>query len=110
MWGTASQSRTARPWWRATACTVQEGGGEFIPESIEAMQERDAVMQDDELLERLGEISSEVQDLVPDCIGISVAFLEDEMAVTMVATDPEIAVLDALQYLGDGPCVQAVRD
>jgi GAF domain-containing protein len=83
---------------------------EFIPESIEAMQERDAVMQDDELLERLGEISSEVQDLVPDCIGISVAFLEDEMAVTMVATDPEIAVLDALQYLGDGPCVQAVRD
>jgi GAF domain-containing protein len=28
--------------------------------------------------------------------------------VTLVATDPEIAMLDAMQYLGEGPCVAAV--
>jgi len=82
---------------------------EPIPESIEAMQERDAVMEDDDLLDRLLEVSTEVQALVPDCIGLSVAFLEDDLALTLVATAPEIAVLDAMQYLGDGPCREAVR-
>ena len=83
---------------------------EPIPESVEAMQERDPVIGDEHLLERLQEISSEVQVLVPDCIGLSVALLEDDLILTLVATAPEIAVLDALQYLGDGPCVEAVRE
>jgi len=83
---------------------------EPIPESVEAMQERDAVMEDDDLLERLQEISVKVQELVPDCIGLSIAVVEDGLALTLVATDPEIAVLDALQYLGDGPCREAVRE
>jgi GAF domain-containing protein len=83
---------------------------EPIPESIEAMQERDPVIEDDHLLERLQEISSDVQALVPDCIGLSVALLEDGLIVTLVATAAEIAVLDALQYLGDGPCIEAVRE
>jgi GAF domain-containing protein len=83
---------------------------EPIAESIEAMQERDAVMEDDGLLDRLRETSTQVQGLVPDCIGLSIAFLEDGLAITLVATEPEIAVLDALQYLGDGPCVAAVRE
>jgi GAF domain-containing protein len=83
---------------------------EPIPESVEAVQERDAVMEDDDLLDRLRQISVEVQELVPDCIGFSVAFLEDGLAVTLVATEPEIAVLDALQYLDDGPCREAVRE
>ena len=83
---------------------------EPIPESIEAMAERDAVLEDDGLLERLRSISVRVQDLVPDCIGMSVAMLEDELVVTLVATDAEIAVLDSMQYLADGPCLEAVRE
>jgi GAF domain-containing protein len=82
---------------------------EPIPESIEAMQERDAVMEDDDLLERLQEISSEVQQLVPDCIGLSLALVADDLVVTLVATDVEVALFDALQYLSDGPCIEAVR-
>jgi GAF domain-containing protein len=74
------------------------------------MQERDVVMENDELLSSLQDISLEVQQLVPDCIGLSVALLEDEMAVTLVATDVEIAVLDAIQYLDDGPCLQSARE
>ena len=83
---------------------------EPIPESVEAVQERDAVIEDDGLLDRLRQASAEVQQLVPDCIGLSVAYLEDGLAVTLVATDAEIAVLDALQYLGDGPGREAVRE
>jgi len=82
---------------------------EPIPESIEAMQERDAVLVDDDLLQRLQQISSDVRLLVPDCIGLSVAFVEDDLVLTLVATDLEIALLDALQYVGDGSCLEAVR-
>ena len=60
---------------------------EPIPESVEAMAERDAVLEDDGLLERLRSISVRVQDLVPDCIGMSVAMLEDDLVLTLVATD-----------------------
>lgn len=83
---------------------------EPIPGSVEAVHERDAVIEDDGLLDRLRQVSAEVQQLVPDCIGLSVAFLEDGLAVTLVATDEEIAVLDALLYLGDGPRGEAVRE
>src|SRR5215216_6190737 len=64
-------------------------------------------MEDDDLLERLRQVSIEVQRIVPDCIGLSVASVLDDLVVTLVATDPEIALLDAMQYLGDGPCVAA---
>jgi GAF domain-containing protein len=83
---------------------------EPIPESVEAMLERDAVMEDDDLLARLQEISVKVQELVPDCIGLSVAVIEDDLSLTLVASQREIAVLDALQYLGDGPCREAARE
>ena len=83
---------------------------EPIPESVEAMQERDAVLGDDDLLERLQELSVKVQELVPDCIGLTVAFMEDGLALTLVATDVEVALLDAMQYLGNGPCLEAVRE
>jgi GAF domain-containing protein len=83
---------------------------EPIPESVEAMLERDAVMEDDDLLATLQEISVKVQELVPDCIGLSVAVIEDDLSLTLVASQREIAVLDALQYLGDGPCREAARE
>lgn len=83
---------------------------EPIPESVEAVHERDAAIEDDDLLDRLRTISVEVQRIVPDCIGLSLASALDDLVVTLVASEPEIAVLDALQYLGDGPCLAGVRD
>jgi GAF domain-containing protein len=80
-----------------------------IPESREAMAERDAALGDDDLLEKLSAIGTQVRELVPDCFGMSVALVEDDVVLTLVATDAEIAVLDAMQYLFDGPCVEAVR-
>lgn len=73
------------------------------------MLERDAAIEDDDLLERLRGLSTQVQELVPDCIGLSVAVRDEDLSVTLVATDAEVALLDAVQYLGDGPCLAAVR-
>jgi GAF domain-containing protein len=73
------------------------------------MAERDPALEDDDLLDRLCEISEKVRELVPDCIGMTVAMIEDELVLTLVATDADVAVLDAMQYLVDGPCIAAVR-
>jgi len=73
------------------------------------MLERDPALEDDDLLDRLQVISERVCQLVPDCIGMSVAVLQEDLILTLVATDVEIAVLDAVQYLFTGPCVEAVR-
>jgi len=73
------------------------------------MAERDPVLGDDELLDRLSTIGEEVRALVPDCIGLSLSMLADDLVVTLVATDADIAVLDAMQYLSDGPCLEGMR-
>jgi len=73
------------------------------------MVERDAAFEDDTLLDQLRGVSERVQELVPDCIGMSVALIEDNIVLTLVATKAEIAVLDAMQYLADGPCVRGAE-
>src|SRR4051794_37082666 len=73
------------------------------------MAERDAALEDDDLLENLSLIGVQVREVVPDCLGMSVAIIEDDIVLTLVATDADIAVLDAMQYLYSGPCVEAVK-
>lgn len=64
---------------------------------------------DIDVLEHLQSLADQVQTVVPDCIGLSIAWVHRGLAFTLVATDEEIAVLDAVQYLSEGPCVDAVR-
>jgi GAF domain-containing protein len=79
-----------------------------IGETAEAAEEfgpfgaRDAL----HLLEEQGK---QVSALVPDCVGLSLALLEHDVTLTLVATRQELAALDGVQYLFDGPCVEAVR-
>lgn len=40
---------------------------------------------------------------------MSIALLDHDVTLTLVATDEEIAVLDAVQYLDGGPCVESTR-
>ena len=51
-----------------------------------------------------------VREIVPDCVGLSLAYREHDVTFTLVATDEITAALDALQYLDDGPCVTAVDE
>lgn len=47
--------------------------------------------------------------MVPECFGLSIAWFDQGLAFTLVASDREIAVLDAVQYLANGPCAEAVE-
>lgn len=80
---------------------------EPIPESVEAVDEFGPFA--DDLLERLRDSSDRVRALVPDCVGITLASRAQEVILTLVATSDEIAVLDAVQYLSGGPCVDALE-
>jgi GAF domain-containing protein len=78
------------------------------PETREAIDELEPSV-DDELLEQLLDRGRRVRIVVPDCVGMSVASSRHDVIFTLVASEPDIATLDAMQYLHDGPCVTAVQ-
>lgn len=82
---------------------------EPIPETAEAVDELDAFVADDDLLEQLDAAATQVRALVPQCVGMSVAMINHGVTLTLVATAAEIAALDAVQYLAGGPCVAAAE-
>ena len=83
---------------------------EPIPETFEALDEFGEYLYDDDLLKELGAMAAGVREIVPDCVGLSLAYREHDVTFTLVATDEITAALDALQYLDDGPCVTAVDE
>jgi GAF domain-containing protein len=94
--------------------TVRSDGGtreqrrvEPVPETKRALEHLSRT--DSDLRQRLGGMADRVRDVVPECVGMSVAILDEALTFTLVATGEEIASLDALQYLGGGPCVDAVE-
>jgi GAF domain-containing protein len=56
----------------------------------------------------LEEMAAAAQRLVPTCTGISLTVLDGGMSITLVASSDECALLDAMQYLDGGPCVECV--
>jgi GAF domain-containing protein len=86
---------------------------EPIPETAEADAELGpfAAMGDPDrdLLEQLLQRAEQVRAIAPDCIGMSVASSEYGVTFTLVASAEEIAVLDGIQYLAGGPCVEGVK-
>jgi GAF domain-containing protein len=79
-----------------------------IPETVQAL---DSLDPDEELdmLAQLVLLANVAQETVPDLVGVSIARLEHGLTFTVVATAAEIAVLDAIQYLAGGPCVDAAH-
>jgi GAF domain-containing protein len=80
-----------------------------IRETVEAINELDAGAADENLLAELEAMGARVREIVPECVGISLAYLDHGVTFTLVATDEEIATLDGVQYLSGGPCVDAVK-
>jgi GAF domain-containing protein len=83
---------------------------QFIPETREALDELESVVDDVGLRESLERAAELAKRVAPDLAGISVASLEHGITVTLVATDEEIAVLDGVQYLNSGPCVEGLDE
>lgn len=82
---------------------------EPIPETLEALAEVDAHLDEDSLREQLTSTATRAERLVPGVVGVSVAFREQGLTFTLVATSEAIATLDAVQYVGSGPCVDAIE-
>ncbi len=81
---------------------------EPIPETLQAFHELDAVLDDETLLARLRASADLAHEAVPGLVGVSMASRDQGVTFTLVATAQEIAVLDAVQYVSTGPCVDAV--
>ena len=83
---------------------------EPIPETFEALEEFGEYLYEDDLLTELGRMGTRVREIVPECVGLSLAYRDHGATFTLVATDEMTAALDALQYVDDGPCVTAVDE
>ena len=81
---------------------------EPIPQTLQAFGELDATLDDESLLTLLTSTANRAQDAVPGLVGVSMASRDQDVTFTLVATAEEIAVLDAVQYVASGPCVDAV--
>ncbi|KQY55324.1 hypothetical protein ASD11_17425 [Aeromicrobium sp. Root495] len=68
-----------------------------------------ATYGDEGTLAQLSEMSDLIRQIVPECVGLSVCMVDTGITFTLVATDEEIAALDAVQYLDGGPCLDAVE-
>jgi GAF domain-containing protein len=82
---------------------------EPTPETLEAFA-RLARLGTTELVDLVLDMGRRAQDIVPECVGLSLALLEDGLSFTLAASDADIAALDAVQYLDGGPCVDAAHD
>ena len=81
---------------------------EPIPETVEALDELDADRDDTALTRNLVATAERAREVVPGLVGVSVALRQLDVTFTLVATDEEIATLDAVQYVSSGPCVDAI--
>lgn len=81
---------------------------EPIPETVEALEELGPFVGDP-IHDQLINTARAVTELVPSCVGLSVAVFEHDLTFTLEATDEQVRALDAVQYLDDGPCVAAAE-
>ncbi len=80
-----------------------------IPESAAAIEEIARATADPDLPARLRRLAGRVQEVVPDCLGLSLTAAEHGVTITLVASPALVQDLDAVQYLDDGPCERSVR-
>ena len=64
---------------------------------------------DDVLVEEFDRAAATTRRIAPECVGLTLTFVQDGVSFTWIATDLESAALDAIQYLEGGPCVRCVE-
>lgn len=76
-----------------------------LPETREALAEIVSLDEPDidDLLDALGRAARRI---VPQLTGLSLALAKERLTFTLVASDEEVAALDAAQYIDGGPCVE----
>lgn len=81
-----------------------------LPETTAALTAlaRGSGSRGEELVERFNLAVETTRMIAPQCVGITLTYLREGVSVTWVATAPEAATLDAIQYVDGGPCLAAV--
>lgn len=87
--------------------TPNEATVEPIPETVEALRELSR-LGDESIAHTLLRISRDVEQIVPEIVGLSVS-VNGNLTFTMTATSRPVAELDGVQYLAGGPCEDALR-
>jgi GAF domain-containing protein len=82
---------------------------EPIPESAAVLAALEAA-GGQQLSDHVREVAGLVRTVVPQCTGMSLSLLADRLTLTLVASDAQVAALDAVQYLQGGPCVDALAN
>ena len=62
------------------------------------------------LVEQFDRAAATTRRIAPECVGLTLTFVQDGVSFTWVATDLDCAALDAIQYLDGGPCVHSVAE
>jgi GAF domain-containing protein len=75
-----------------------------LPETRQALDEFDS-FESPELEDLLDNLGAAAGRIVPELTGLSLALAGEQLTFTLIASDSEIASLDAAQYLNGGPCV-----
>ena len=82
---------------------------ELLPETAQALRSL-GESTDVDLVAAVVDAGDRVVAEVPSCLGFSYCLASQDVTFTVVATSGDAAVLDAVQYLDDGPCLEAGRD
>ena len=81
---------------------------ELLPQTADVLR-RLSESSDVDLVAVVTEAGDLVAAEVPSCLGSSYCLVDEDLAFTVVATSEDSTVMDAAQYLDDGPCLQAGR-
>ena len=63
---------------------------------------------DGEIEQSLMRMSHRVREIAPDCVAISLSVVEGDLTFTVQTNQPRASLLDAVQYLDGGPCLDAI--
>lgn len=81
---------------------------EPLPETEEALVEY-LEPEDDDLRATLVDMGRRATEIVPTLVGLSLGLVREGLTFTLVASSLKAAVLDAVQFLDGGPCVNAME-
>jgi GAF domain-containing protein len=79
-----------------------------LPETRRALSELSRY-EDEDLNDRFDSLVRDVTRLAPDCGGLTISYLREGLAFTWLSTGVQVSLLDGVQYLDGGPCVDAAR-
>jgi hypothetical protein len=81
-----------------------------LPETTEALAALALATDEDDtaLVEQFDRAAAAARQIAPQCLGLTLTFVQEGVCFTWVTTDLQSADLDAIQYLEGGPCVDAM--